>query len=383
MKEQMKNNLARYEITLSPYACKSEDAFRIVEEKEDVRPAFSHDTDRIIYALSFTRYMKKTQVFSFREDDHLSKRITHVLFVSKIARTIGRALQLNEDLIEAIALGHDIGHTPLGHEGEKILDELSMEHLQEHFYHNVESVRNYLELEKGGKGLNLTVQVLDGILCHNGEMLEPIYQPSFKTKEQFLEEYRQCYVDAQVARRVRPMTLEGCVVRICDIIAYVGRDVEDAIRVGILKEEDVPREITSVLGRTNSEIINTLVTDIVNQSMGKPYIKMSDAVFQALTALKQFNYKYIYHYANTKEELRKYHDAFVSLYDVYLKALEEEDHHSSIYLFFLDQMGEEYRKKTKKERMVLDFLSGMTDDFFLREAKKASCKGLSNWIEKD
>lgn len=371
-----KDNLLRYEKDLSPYATKSQEAIRFREEAEDMRPSFSHDADRIIYSLSFTRYMKKTQVFSFQENDHVSKRITHVLFVSKIARTIARALCLNEDLVEAIALGHDIGHTPLGHVGEHILDEISRKELNENFYHNVQSVRNFLSVENHGQGLNLTLQVLDGIMCHNGEILSPIYEPVSKTKEQFLKEYEACYKDSNVAKTIRPMTLEGCVVRICDMIAYIGRDVEDALLLGVLSKDEIPEEIAKVLGTSNREIVNSLVLDIVNQSYGKPYIKLSKEVFEALKAFKKFNYQHIYNKANSIEAIEEYRRGLNLLYRCYLKDLEEKNEKSVIYRLFLNDMNKEYQENTKKQRIVLDFLSGMTDDFFLQQARRESKRDL-------
>lgn len=243
--QKIKENFLLKENTLSEYATKSSDGIRINEENfdNDIRPNFYHDIDRIIHSLSYTRYLDKTQVFSFKQNDHISKRIVHVQLVSKIARTIGRALNLNEDLIEAIALGHDIGHTPLGHTGEKILDEISKREMKEMFNHNIQSVRNYLVLENNGSGNNLTIQTLDGIMCHNGEMLSNIYYPNPKTKEEFLEEYEKCYKDQEILKKIRPMTLEGCVVRISDVIGYIGRDVEDAIILGVLDKDQIPDNI--------------------------------------------------------------------------------------------------------------------------------------------
>ena len=225
--EIAKKNFLLIDNNLSEYATKSLTAYRLKEEENDLRTPFARDTDRIIHALSYTRYMNKTQVYSFKENDHISKRIVHVQFVSKIARTIGRALRLNTDLIEAIALGHDIGHTPLGHAGEEILNEISLKEMGQFFAHNIQSVRHYMIVENNGKGLNLTVQVLDGIMCHNGEILEPIYKPMAKDQEEFLKEFNESYTNLKNTSKCSPMTLEGCVVRISDMIAYVGRDIED------------------------------------------------------------------------------------------------------------------------------------------------------------
>ena len=250
-----------------------------------MRPAFFRDIDRIIHALSYTRYIDKTQVYSYEENDHISKRMTHVQLVSKIARTIGRALRLNTDLIEAIALGHA---------NEKKLNEISLRQDKTYFAHNIHSVRDYMYIENNGNGLNLTVQVLDGIMCHNGEILSPIYKPQKKTKEEFLKQYKENFTDLKASSKNRPMTLEGCVVRISDIIAYIGRDIEDTITLGIFERENIPKEITEVLGNNNKEIVNTIILDIVEESLDKPYIKMSKKVFEALFKLKEFNTKNLY-----------------------------------------------------------------------------------------
>lgn len=364
---KVKENFILKENYLSSYATKSSDAIRIKEEnfENDIRPNFYHDIDRIIHSLSYTRYIDKTQVFSFRQNDHISKRIVHVQLVSKIARTIGRALNLNEDLIEAIALGHDIGHTPIGHTGEAILNEISLRETGTMFSHNIQSVRNYLVLEKGGLGNNLTIQTLDGIMCHNGEMLFNIYQANSKTKEEFLKEYEKCYTDKEILRKIRPMTLEGCVVRISDIIGYIGRDIEDAINIGVLKREEVPSNIREVLGTTNKEIVNTIILDIITNSLNKPYIKLSDSIYQAIFDLKKFNYEYIYSKANTKEQLEFYRNGMELLFQKYVTDLEKEKLDSDIYQVFLNAMDDNYIKNTDIKRIVIDYIAGMTDEFFV------------------
>lgn len=369
--ENLKELMLRKEVNLSPYATKSSEVIRLLPEEEDIRPAFFHDADRIIYALSYTRYLDKTQVYSYQENDHISKRIVHVQFVSKIARTIGRALNLNEDLIEAIALGHDIGHTPLGHRGEAILNEICQKELHETFAHNIQSVRNYMEIENHGLGLNLSIQVLDGIMCHNGEMLSPIYQPnSEKTPEEFLKEYHESYFGNEVSKKMHPMTLEGCVVRISDIIAYIGRDIEDAITLGLFDRKDIPEEIVNVLGNNNRDIINNITLDIIRESTDKPYIKLSDEVFYTLNKLKNFNYQHIYHHALSNEQDQEYRKDMQTLYQRYLDDIKKENRKSVIYNVFLDNMSSDYLKKNRPERIVIDFLSGMTDDFFKEQLKK-------------
>ena len=362
----LKNNFLNKEKYLSKYATLSSSAIRYSDIiSDDIRPPYFHDIDRIIYSLSYTRYLDKTQVFTKSRNDHISKRITHVQLVSKVARTIGRALNLNEDLIEAIALGHDIGHTPLGHTGEDFLNKISLRELGEYFSHNIQSVRDLMFIENNGKGLNLTVQVYDGIMCHNGEMLSSIYEPVSKTKEEFLREYNLSYKDIKTSRTFRPMTLEGCVVRISDIIGYIGRDIEDAIMLGVIKREELPESISSVLGTTNRDIINTVVMDIVNNSLYKPYIKLSDDVFKALFDLKKFNYEHIYKYSLTDKIREYYEDGMNKLFDRYLSDIKNNNTDSEIFTIFLNNQCDSYMENTCDKRKVIDFIAGMTDDYFI------------------
>ena len=237
-KEILKNNLKREYRTLSPFACKSSKGIRKNPELEEIpdriniRPMFFHDADRIIHSNAYSRYIDKTQVFFLFENDHITHRVLHVQLVSKIARVIGRFLRLNEDLIEAIALGHDLGHVPYGHDGERFLNTISVKRGIGFFYHNVQSVRFLMNIEKGGRGLNLTLQVLDGILAHNGEIVNVTYAPLYeKDWDSFLKEYEKCYQVRDYYKSLRPMTLEGCVVRVADVIGYIGRDIEDAIEI--------------------------------------------------------------------------------------------------------------------------------------------------------
>lgn len=363
----LEENMYNHENNLSKFASLSKNAIRLKQEESDIRPAYFRDIDRIIYSLSYTRYIDKTQVFSLKENDHISKRIIHVQFVSKIAKTIGRALGLNEDLIEAIALGHDLGHVPFGHVGEKILNDISLKYDNTYFNHNAQSVRELMSLEKNGQGLNITIQVLDGILCHNGEFLSGKYIPKKKSVQTFLDDYNNTYINEKANTMLIPMTLEGCVVRISDIVGYIGRDIEDAIMLGILKKEELPKEITSVLGNNNREIINTIVTDIINNSLNKPYLLLSDDVYKALKALKNFNYKHIYDKANTKEQIKKYEEMFNFLFQFFLNDLENKNKDSIIYQDFLNNMNEEYKRKTKNPRIVIDYIAGMTDDYFIKQ----------------
>lgn len=355
---------------LSKYACKDSDAIRLQEYKGDIRPNYFRDTDRILHSLSYTRYMDKTQVFTSQKNDHISKRMIHVQLVSKIARTIGRALCLNEDLIEAIALGHDIGHVPYGHLGERILNFISKEHNEGLFMHNVQSVRTFMNLENKGLGSNLTVQVLDGILCHNGEEFLPKYEYQKKTEKEFLKDYKSCYKNKENASLILPMTLEGCVVRVSDGIAYLGRDLEDATLLGLVSKKDIPKEISKVLGFENRDIINTIICDIIENSYGKNYIAISETVYTAMNNLKNFNYQYIYNKANTNDDIKRIEKMFRKVFDVNLHYLENKILDTDIYTVYLNTMGKKYTHINTNERMVLDYIAGMTDDFFKSQYDK-------------
>ena len=368
--DSMNVNLLKNEENMSIYATKSSEGVRLKEFREDIRPNYFRDIDKIIYSHCYSRYIDKTQVFSFKNNDHITKRIIHVQLVSKIARTIGRALNLNEDLIEAISLGHDVGHVPFGHVGESILNEISLKYLDEPFKHNVQSVRNLMVLENNGKGINLCVQVLDGILCHNGEKLQKIYNYKHKTTEEFIKEYNKCYKKEKFD--LVPMTLEGCVVRLSDVIGYLGRDIEDAITLGITDKEDIPLNIRKKLGENNSSIISLIINDVIINSINKPYIKLSDEYYNLMNELLDFNYKNIYAKAYTSDEKNKIKEMFNHIFKSYLNDLETNNVNSSICKVFLNKMSEEYKKNTSNERIVIDYISGMTDDFFVNEYNKLS-----------
>lgn len=373
LKEMAMESNLRKEESLSEYACRTCEAIRFKnEDREDefnVRPEFFRDADRILHSMAYTRYMDKTQVFSMFNNDLITHRGLHVQFVSKIARTIGRSLRLNEDLIEAIALGHDLGHVPFGHFGERVLNDICEKNDLGYFIHNAQSVRILQEIENEGNGLNITLQVIDGILCHNGEILEKRYEPDYhKTKEQFLEEYNRCWTEKNYDKKIRSMTLEGCVVRISDIIAYIGRDIEDAITVNLIKREDIPEEIANVLGNTNSQIIDKLVEDLLLNSYGKPYLEFSDDIFIALKKLLEFNYENIYNNSKKAEgEVRSIH-MFKMLYEKYVENLDKKT--GDIYNLFYLQMNEYYTKMNKCGKIIVDFIAGMTDKFFIDQFEK-------------
>lgn len=368
--DKIRRNIENREERLSKFACKSINGIRLNKEKNDIRSSFQRDIDKIVHTLSYTRYADKTQVYSDIRNDNTSTRMTHVQFVSRASRTIARALNLNEDLCEAIALGHDIGHVPYGHDGERILSKICEEKLGVTFAHNIQSVRTFLDIENGGKGLNLTLQVLDGIMCHNGEMLEKEYYPNEKNYEEFKKEYNECLIDNKKIKNIRPMTLEGCVVRISDIIAYIGKDIDDAIRLKMLDKSDIPENIKSVLGENNGQIMNSIILDIISESYDKPYIKMSEKVNKAVLELKDFNYKNIYFKASTKEFLKEREKMFYYLFDIYLLALKNNDKTNDIYNVFLNGMNAEYICNNTNERKVIDFIAGMTDNYFELQYEK-------------
>ncbi len=369
-KSIVENNEKREQLTLSPYACPSSAAERLhpepIPDSENIRPAYYHDTDRIIHSLAYSRYIDKTQVFFLFENDHITHRVLHVQLVSKIARTIGRFLRLNEDLIEAIALGHDIGHTPFGHDGERYLNEICEEMGIGYFRHNAQSVRWLQELEKGGEGLNLTLQVLDGILCHNGEAISEQYIPApRKTFEDFQLEYEKLWTEKDFGHDIKPYTLEGCVVRISDVIAYIGRDIEDAIIVKLITRDQLPEHVVRVLGNTNREIIDRLIRDLVQHSLGKPYLVFSPEIVGALHELRDFNYRYIYLSPVKQSQDTKIRAMFRQLFSALLEHVKENDTSSPIFYDFLDNMSPKYKENTPPARMVVDYIAGMTDDYFM------------------
>ena len=369
MNDEVLKNMGQHNKWLSEYACKDEDAIRFTEEESDIRGPFFRDMDRIIYTYAYIRYSDKTQVYPGKPNDHITKRMVHVQYVSKIARTIGRALGLNEDLIEAASLGHDLGHVPFGHFGESVLNEISLKHNEGYFHHNVESVRILKYLEKSGKGLNITLQVLDAIMCHNGEFALGEYHPKKKTKDDFMREYENTYKDKDAIKKLVPMTLEGCVVRISDIIAYLGRDIDDAVILGKIKKESIPKNIRDVLGIHNRDIVNTIIVDIINNSVGKNYIKLSPHIFKAIVDLKKFNYENIYDKSLTIEEKEDITSKFNLLFDNYLEAV-INNRKSRIFDEFLNYKDDNYQNSTTNERKVIDFIAGMTDDYFMKCAKE-------------
>jgi dGTPase len=354
---------------LSPYAAYSTHALRRhrqMQMQPVYRQAFALDADRILHSRAYTRYIDKTQVFSLIRNDHITHRVLHVQLVSKIARTIGRFLGLNEDLVEAIALGHDIGHTPFGHDGEHFLSKLSQSAGIGHFLHNVQSIQFLDHVERKGRGWNLCLQTLDGILCHDGEIHDQVLQPTNnKTFDSLDRQLTRKKAEPDFA--LMPMTLEGCVVRMADTVAYIGRDFEDAIRLKVVKRSDLPKDVAAVLGNTNGTIVYNLVTDIINNSYAKPYIAFSDRVSQSLKRLKKFNMDQIYMNPLIKKYSETIFGLFSYLFEKYLDDLEKENRRSPIFSGFLADMSDAYINQHQAAEIVRDFIAGMTDRFFLMQ----------------
>jgi dGTPase len=367
---QLKASLnEREERLLSPLAAHSKDAVRRLREPRldtGYRQDYAVDSDRILHSLAYTRYIDKTQVFYLVDNDHITHRVLHVQLVSKISRTIGRFLHLNEDLIEAIALGHDIGHCPFGHDGEALLSELCQRHGIGFFQHNLQSVRFLENIERKGRGWNLTLQVLDGILCHDGEIHTSSLQPhSHKTFNLFDQELARKAAAPSLA--LTPMTIEGCVVRIADTISYVGRDIEDAIRLNLIQRSELPKSATARLGDTNGTIVYTLVTDLIKNTYKSAALSFSQDISEALKSLKNFNLKRIYLNHNIKPNISTLRSLFNLLFERYLRELQQGDDDSIIFKEYLLGMSEEYLENTQQAVIVRDFIAGMTDKYFLRQ----------------
>jgi dGTPase len=367
--DELKNKLNRREVQiLSPHATLSSQGQRRRSEtilETDYRQAFAVDVDRILHSLAYTRYIDKTQVFYLINNDHITHRVLHVQLVSKIARTIGRFLGLNEDLIEAIALGHDIGHPPFGHDGERVLSDLCREHGIGYFLHNVQSVQFLDQVEKKGQGWNLCLQTLDGILGHDGEVHNRTLRPEKKKSPQSLDRYLTIMVQDPTLELV-PMTLEGCVVRMSDTISYIGRDIEDAIRLNMIKRADIPDQCVRVLGNTNGTMVHRLVTDVIDNSYGKDYIAFSQEISGALKTLKEFNLNRIYMNARIKKHLKNIQQLYRYLFETLLEDLSQQRRRSVIFTHFLENMNSTYLEKYNEAEIVRDFIAGMTDQYFLR-----------------
>ena len=331
-----------------------------------LRTAFIRDIDKIMHCPYYNRYADKTQVFSFYKNDDITRRGLHVQLVSRIARTIGKALGLNLDLIEAIALGHDIGHTPFGHAGESFLDELLFSHTGRHFSHNIHSVRVLDKIYP----YNISLQTLNGIAAHDGEMELSEYRPNpicdFK---EFDSQIEACYIDKKNVKKLVPATLEGCVMRISDIIAYLGKDRQDAERAHIIENRDFG---DGAIGTYNAEIINNLIVNIVENSYGKPYIKMDNEHFSALKKAKADNYEMIYKIDSVENTLHNtVKPMMTEIYEKLLLDLNNGNKSSPIFTHHIDYVNKAHYKRempyedTEPNQIVVDYIASMTDDYFI------------------
>lgn len=329
------------------------------------RSEMAIDIERIINCPFYNRYQDKTQVFSFYKNDDISHRAIHVQLVSHIARNIGAVLGLNLDLIEAIALGHDIGHTPFGHAGEAILDEIYREKTGRRFTHNIHSARVLDTIYP----LNLSLQTLNGIISHNGEFECKEYTPrAMDSFKQFDGETEKCYLDIDHNKSLMPSTLEGCVVRICDMIAYLGKDRQDAVKAKII-EPDFEFEDTKI-GKVNTEIINNLVVNLIENSYGKNYISLDEEHFKALAKIKKRNNELIY----MNDEVKKQYDESIKpmMYEIYGKIvsdIERGDRNSTVYRHHINKVEKLKRAKPYVEEdkylIAVDYIASMTDDYFI------------------
>ena len=359
---------------VNPYACKDSEVVRRYEGHDRPllwRPTFVSDTEKILHNPYYNRYADKTQVFSLYKNDDISRRAYHVQLVARVARNIGALLGLNNDLIEAISLGHDMGHTPFGHDGERILDELYRERTGRRFFHNVHSVRVLDRLVCR----NISLQTLDGVVCHNGEMELKEYRPhTLSTFKEFDERIESCYLTEEANKKQVPSTLEGCVMRICDIIAYLGKDRQDADRLKVVEDNRIFSSLE--IGQTNAEIINNLIVNIVENSYGKDYLCMDDEYFAALKLAKKENYKYIYGNEDMKVVVEtQIKPMFGDVYGELLKQAKELKKDSVLYTHHIDFLKEQNRYRPyfdlekylaeDPNQIVVDYIASMTDDYLI------------------
>lgn len=356
----------------NPYAFRDENVIRRDMEHDKAslwRPAFVRDCEKIMHIPYYNRYADKTQVFSLYRNDDITRRLLHVQLVARIARNIGRALNLNLDLIEAISLGHDIGHTPFGHAGERKLSEIYHEHTGRYFNHNIHSARVLDTIFP----VNLSLQVLDGIICHNGEMELEEYRPrpygEFKTFEKKME---GCYLDQNNINHLIPSTLEACVMRVSDIIAYLGKDRQDAQKLHINPDGMVFED--RGIGISNAEIIHNMTVNLIERSYGKPYLSMDAQYFEAFSRGKKENKQQIYmHDVNVKVFDEQIYPMFEAIFERLLKDYLAKNRNSVIYTHHIDYI-KEYTKyyggrvtyeKESPEDIVADYIASMTDDYFI------------------
>lgn len=353
---------SREEQTHHRRATLSKNHSRFYGSEEDHRLPYKRDVDRIIHSKAYARYADKTQVVYLVENDHVTHRSLHVQLVSSFARGIAEILRLNLDLVEAIALGHDVGHPPFGHEGEEYLSELAQEYGHHAFAHPWQSCHLFSEVEP----LNLGLAVYDGFLCHDGGMSGNKLTPQFnKTWEEHFKEKEQKVENTD--HNIIPGTLEGCLVKLCDTMSYIGKDIEDAINLGILSRDRVPH---TILGIYNRNILQVLASDIIQNSYGQDYIAISDEAYEALQKLRSFNFENIYMHPKLKVESEKIRRSYRILFETLLHDLKKNEQKSYIWRDFLHNKPERYLSNTLPVQMVIDYVSGMTDNYFVRTLER-------------
>lgn len=352
----------REETSLHPKAALSRQHKRPYGDEDDHRLPYKRDVDRIVHSKAYARYSDKTQVVYLVDNDHIAHRSLHVQLVSNFARGIAEILRLNLDLVEAISLGHDVGHPPFGHEGEGYLCELSRQYGHTPFVHSYHSCRLFAELET----LNLGEAVYDGFLCHDGGMRHNSHMPRFgKTWQEHLEDCAEKLADPESS--IIPGTLEGCLVKLCDTASYVGKDLEDAIALKIIGRDQLP---DTFLGKSNREILSTLACDIIRTSYEQEYIGMSEEAFEALKVLRRFNFTYIYTCPRLKVESSKIKESYRLLFDRLLTGYEREKEESWLWRHYLSSKSLAYVEKTPPVQLVIDFIAGMTDRYFVSTLQK-------------
>ncbi len=353
----------------NPYAFDDKNVIRRDNQRDKattIRTAFIRDIDKIIHCPYYNRYADKTQVFSFYKNDDITRRGLHVQLVSRIARTIGKTLGLNLDLIEAISLGHDIGHTPFGHAGERFLDDIFYKNTGKHFSHNIHSIRVLDKIFP----YNISLQTLNGIASHDGEMELSEYHPKPLTDiNEFDIQINDCYTDKEKIKKLVPCTLEGCVMRISDIIAYLGKDRQDAERAHIINNSEFDE---GDIGSYNAEIINNLIVNIIENSYGKPFIKMDKKHFNALKKLKSDNYNLIYKDDKISNEINFIVKPMMNeVYDKLLNDLISNNISSPIFNHHINLINKVPYKRdipyceTDPNQIVVDYIASMTDDYFI------------------
>lgn len=350
------------EVGLSSFASPSSKSQRLNPQPPDYRLAYRRDADAILHSNAFARYADKTQVIYLLANDHISHRNLHVQLVNSLAQGIATNLKLNRDLTEAIALGHDVGHPPFGHEGETYLSELSVENGHSFFAHPLQSCRLFTDIEP----VNLSLAVLDGILCHDGGMQECVYQPK-REKDWTIHQEEVELKRQDPTINLMPMTLEGCLVKICDTVSYLARDLEDAISVKILTRDQIPENF---LGDRSERILKNFAEDLLKMSQGKDAIAISEEAFEAIRTLRRFNFDSIYTHPMIKSQSEQIKRSYHWLFSWLLEDHQKSEIESYVWKYYLKDKPQKYLEETSNIQKVIDYIAGMTDGYYLETLKR-------------